>query len=189
MFAKKTSSLSRPPAPQPVAAPPPARPAGWVIQILTTDYIATGFFAPVEMPLVGWLNVPTQSMVSLSPAQVVALDPRMPVASEAVPEITIPKAAIVAVIPRDEPSLRSILLQMPPNAERALIYAGSYWLRASFRLPGSMPLRNLFGATTGDMLAVSDVEIRSARVDTNFQAEKAAAAVVSKRWVQLYHPG
>lgn len=188
MFAKKPAPVSTPPAPQP-QPPAPARAGGWVMQILTADYIATGLMVPIDMPLVGWLNVPTQIMISVSQVKLTALDPRVRVAGETVPEITVPKTSIVAIIPRDEMSLRSAGLQMPLNAERAVIYAGPYCLRASFRMAGGMPLRNLFGATQGDMLAVSDVEIRNARAEANFQVEQAAAAIVNKRWVQLYHPG
>jgi hypothetical protein len=188
MFAKKPAPPPKAPVPQ-TPAQPPARPAGWAVRILTPDFVVTGYMAPIEMPLVGWLNVSTQTVLSLSQAQLRALDPHAPGAGEPLAEVTLPKASIVAVLPHDELSLRSALQQMPPNAERALICAGPYWLHGSFRLMGSTPLRNLFSATASDMLPVSDVEIRAGRADVVFQAEAVAAAVVNKRWVQVYYAG
>jgi hypothetical protein len=190
MFSKKPAPPPAPqkPAPAQPLSQPATKPAGWAVQILTADYIASGYLTPIDMPLVGWLNVPTQTMVALSNAQLTALDPRLPVAAPAMPEVTVPKASIIAVIPRDEMSQRSAAVQMPPQAAPAMIYAGPYYLRASFRLVGGMPLRNLFGATTGDMLVVSDAEIRCLRAETNLPVQKAAVIIVNKSRVQLYHP-
>ena len=195
MFAKKPVAPPKPAPAQsstqsaPQSAPQPmGKTAGWAVQFLTTDYVASGYMTPIDMPLVGWLNVPTQAMVTLTQVLVMALDPQIPVTSEMVSEITIPKASIVAVVPRDEMSSRSATMQMPPNTEQAIIYAGPYWLRAAFRMAGGMPLRNLFGATTGDMLAVSDAEIKCLRPNAHFQAQKATAIIINKSRVQLYHP-
>ena len=188
MFAKKTASLSKPPAPQPTA-PLPARPAGWALRILTPEHVVTGYMAPIEMPLTGWLNVTTQTVVSLSAARLTVLEPYGAAAVETLTEVSLPKASIVAVLPADEMSLRSAMMQMPPNAERALICAGPYWLHASVRLMGGMPLRNVFGATAGDMLPISDVAVRAARPDFNFRADTVAAGMVNKRWIELFYAG
>jgi hypothetical protein len=164
-----------------------AAPPGWAIQILTTEYVVTGYLPPVDMPLVGWLNVPTQATVAVVKAQVTALNPNTPLPVEIQAEVTLPKSCIVGVIPRDEKSQRSASTQMLPRLERAIIYAGPYLLRASFRLAGEMPLRNLFGGTPGDMLVVSDAEIHPVRADANFQPQKTPALVLSKSHVQLYY--
>jgi len=62
------------PTPQPksAAAPVPAQPthpAGWAVQVLTAGYITGGYLQPVDMPLVGSLNVPTQPTLTLTQAQ------------------------------------------------------------------------------------------------------------------------
>ncbi len=60
MFGKKPAPT---PPQKPAAAPAPAqpaRPAGWAVQVLTADYLISGYLQPVDMPLVGSLNVPTQ---------------------------------------------------------------------------------------------------------------------------------
>ena len=54
---------------------------------------------------------------------------------------------------------------------------------------GGMPLRNVFGATAGDMLPISDVEVRAARPDFNFRADTVAAGMVNKRWIELFYAG
>ena len=155
MFGKKPAPT---PPQKPAAAPAqPARPTGWAVQILTADYIISGFLQPVDMPLVGSLNVPTQPTLTLTQAQLRANTGQS--ASETLPEMTIPKTAIVALIPRDEASARSAAMQMPPGSQRAVIYAGPYLIRAAFRLAGDMHMRILFGASTGAMLAVSEAAV------------------------------
>ena len=147
MFGKKPAPT---PTPKPAAAPaqvPSARSAGWAVQILTADYLVSGYLSPVDMPLVGHLNVPTQPTLTLTQAQLRPITGQS--ASSTLPEITIPKTAIVALIPRDDASAKSAAMQMPPNSQRAMIYAGPYLIRAAFRLAGDMPMRTLFGASTG----------------------------------------
>jgi hypothetical protein len=178
---------SRPAAAQPAPAAA-AQPTGWILQVLTNDYVVTGYLPPIDMPLVGWLNVPTQVMISLNKAQVTALDPHSPLSTEIQSEVIVPKSAIIGLIPRDEKSVRAASTQMLPRLERAIIYAGPFVLRACFRLAGEMPLRNLFGGTPGDMLVVSDADIHSVRADANFQPYKAPALILSKSRVQLYYP-
>ena len=190
MFSKKPVpppvGSSRPAVAQPTPAAA-AAPAGWAMQILTTEYVVTGYLMPVDMPLVGWLNVPTQVTVTLNKAQVTALNPNTPLPAEIQAEVTVPKSAIVGVIPRDEKSIRAASTQMLPRLARAIIYAGPFVLRATFRLAGEMPLRNLFGGTPGDMLAVSDAEIHPVRAEANYQPQKTPALILSKSWVQLYY--
>jgi hypothetical protein len=178
---------SRPVAAQP-APSAAAVPGSWLMQILTNEYVVSGYFQPIDTPLVGWINVPTQSTVTLVKAQVIALDPHTPLSTEIQREVTVPKSAIIGLIPRDEKSQRAITTQILPRQERAIIYAGPYVLRACFRLAGEMPLRNLFGGTPGDMLVVSDADIHPVRPDANFPPQKAPAVILSKSRIQVYYP-
>jgi len=182
MFSKKSASSP----PQKPAPAQPARPAGWAVQVLTTDYVISGYLQPVDMPLVGSLNVPTQPTMTLMQAQLRAITGQS--ASETLPEMTIPKTAIVALIPRDETSTPSAALQMPPGSQRAVIYAGPYLIRAAFRLAGDMPLRNLFGASTGTMIAVSEVALLCLNPGNAFSEQTATVIILNKNFVQVYHP-
>jgi hypothetical protein len=186
MFGKK-------PAPTPPQKPAaalvptqPARLAGWAVQILTTDYIINGLLQPVDMPLVGSLNVPTQPTVTLTQAQLRAISGQT--ASETLPEITIPKTAIVALIPRDEASAKAAALQMPPTSQRAMIYAGPYLIRAAFRLAGDMHMRVLFGASTGAMLAVGEASVLCLKPGSGWPEQIAPVIILNKNAVQAYHP-
>jgi hypothetical protein len=186
MFGKKPTPT---PSQKPTAAPAPAqpvRPSGWAVQVLTTDYFISGFLQPVDMPLVGSLNVPTQPTLTLTQAQLRANTGQS--VSEILPEITIPKTAIVALIPRDEASARSAALQMPPGSQRAVIYAGPYLIRAAFRLAGDMHMRTLFGASTGVMLAVSEATITCLKPGTGLPEPTAPGIILNKNAVQAYHP-
>jgi hypothetical protein len=156
------------------------------VQVLTADYVISGYLPPVDMPLVGSLNVPTQPTVTLAQAQLRALAGQS--ASETLPEITIPKTAIVALIPRDEASARSAALQMPPNSQRALIYAGPYLIRAAFRLAGDMHMRTLFGASTGTLLAVSEASVLCLKQGGALPEQNAPVVILNKSAVQAYHP-
>jgi len=184
MFGKKPAPT---PPQKPAAAPAqPARPAGWAVQILTAEYIVSGYLQPVDMPLVGSLNVPTQPTLTLTQAQLRAITGQS--ASETLPEMTIPKTAIVALIPRDEASARSAALQMPPGTQRAVIYAGPYLIRAAFRLAGDMPMRILFGASAGAMLAVSEAAVLCLKPGSAFPELTAPVIILNKNVVQVYHP-
>ncbi len=186
MFGKKPAPT---PPQKPAAAPvpaQPARPAGWAVQVLTADYIINGYLQPVDMPLVGSLNVPTQPTLTLTQAQLRAIIGQS--ASETLPEITIPKMAIVALIPRDEASARSAAAQMPGSSQRAVIYAGPYLIRAAFRLAGDMHMRTLFGASTGVMVAVSEAAVLCLRPGSVFPEQTAPVIILNKNGVQVYHP-
>lgn len=185
MFGKKPSSTP----PQKSAAAPaaqPARLAGWAVQVLTMDYIVSGYLPPVDMPLVGSLNVPTQPTLTLAQAQLRAIEAQA--ASTTLPEITVPKAAIIALIPRDEASARSAAAQMPGSSQRAVIYAGPYLLRAAFHLAGDMHMRILFGASAGIMLAVSEATITCLKAGSMFPEQSAPVVIINKNCVQAYHP-
>jgi hypothetical protein len=86
MFGKKPApppvGSSRPAAAQTPPASAAQTPSGWAVQVLTTDYVVTGYLPPIDMPLVGWLNVPTQVTVTVNKAQITALDPHTPLSSE-----------------------------------------------------------------------------------------------------------
>jgi len=187
MFGKKPSST---PPQKPAIAPAPvqpARPAGWAVQVLTTDYVISGYIQPVDMPLVGSLNVPTQPTLTLTQAQLRSIEAQA--AGATLPEITVPKATIIALVPRDEASSRSAAAQMPTNSQRALIYAGPYLLRAAFRLSGDMHMRTLFGASAGIMLAVSEAAITCLKSGSVFPEQTAPVVILNKNSVQAYHPG
>jgi hypothetical protein len=186
MFGKKPAPT---PAPKPAAPPAPAqsaRSAGWAVQVLTADYVISGYLQPVDMPLVGSLNIPTQPTLTLSQAQLRTIAGQS--ASETLPEITIPKTAIVALIPRDEAGTRSAAAQMPPNSQRAVIYAGPYLIRAAFRLAGDMHMRTLFGASAGAMLGVSEAAVLCLKPGSALPEQTAPVIVLNKNAVQAYHP-
>jgi hypothetical protein len=188
MFGKKPSPTPppKPAAPTTPAAAQPARPAGWAVQVLTMDYIISGYLPPVDMPLVGSLNVPTQPTLTLAQAQLRALEAQA--VSATLPEMTVPKAAIMALIPRDEASARSAAAQMPGSSQRAMIYVGPYLLRAAFRLAGDMHMRILFGASAGAMLAVSEAVITCVKSESIFPEQAAPVVIINKNCVQAYHP-
>jgi hypothetical protein len=187
MFGKKPAPTPTP-IPKSSAAPAPvqsARPAGWAVQVLTADYLISGYMQPVDMPLVGNLNVPTQPTLTLTQAQLRPIAGQA--ASDTLPEITIPKTAIVALIPRDEASAKSAALQMPPTSQRAVIYAGPYLIRAAFRLAGDMHMRTLFGASTGTMLAVSEASVLCLKPGGALPEQNAPVIILNKAAVQAYH--
>jgi hypothetical protein len=78
-------------------------------------------------------------------------------------------------------------LQMPSGSQRALIYAGPYLIRAAFRLAGDMPLRTLFGASTGAMLAVSEATITCLKPGTGLPEQTVPVIILNKNIVQVYH--
>lgn len=186
MFGKKPAAPPPKPATNTSAAAQPARPTGWAVQVLTMDYLIGGYIQPVDMPLVGSLNVPTQPTLTLVQAQLRPIE--APAAHAALPEITVPKTAIIALVPRDEASARSAAAQMPPGSQRAAIYAGPYFIRAAFRLAGDMPMRTLFGASAGVMLAVSEATIQCPRLGGAFPEQTAPVIIINKSCVQAYHP-
>ena len=190
MFGKKpTAPPSAQPKPQAPPAPQPPRPWGWLAQALTADYVVSGYLAPVmDMPLVGFLNISTQATIVLTHAQLQALGPQAAVVSATPTEITIPKASLIAFIPRDEAGLRSAAMQMPNRAERAVVYAGPYLIRAAFMLAGDMPLRNFFGAGGGSLVAVTEAEVACQTPGAPFAPLKAPILVLNKTLVRLYHP-
>jgi hypothetical protein len=156
------------------------------VQVLTADYLISGYLSPVDMPLVGHLNVPTQPTLTLTQAQLQPIAGQS--ASGTLPEMTIPKTAIVALIPRDEASARSAAMQMPPSSQRAMIYAGPYLIRAAFRLAGDMHMRALFGASTGTMVAVSDATVVCVKPGGALPEQSAPVIILNKTAVQGYHP-
>jgi hypothetical protein len=193
MFTKKPAPP--PPAPvkpqaaaQPSTPAPAARPSGWAAQILTADYLASGYLQPVDMPLVGFLNVSTQATVALANVQLQAVGAQATVANPNPAEATFPKSSIIAFVPRDEPGLKAAALQMPNRPERAVLYAGPYVIRAALMLVGDMPLRNFFGTGSGAYVAVTDAEITCQIPGAKFQPLTAKIMVVNKALVQLYHP-
>lgn len=190
MFGKKPAppppAQPKPQAPSQVQAP---RPSGWAVQALTADYLANGYMAPVmDTPLVGFLNIPTQPTLVLTNAQLQAIGSQAAIANGTPAEITIPKAALIAFIPRDEAAMRSAAMQMSNRAERAVIYAGPYLLRAAFMLVGDMPLRNFFGASGGSLVALTDAEVSCQLPGAQFAPLKAPILILNKTLVQLYHP-
>jgi hypothetical protein len=189
MFSRK---IAQPPAAQPKpaasASPPPARPAGWLVQALTTDYAAEGYLAPTEMPLLGFLNMANQTTVTLSPARLAALEPQALIANPTPPELSIVKSTLIAFVPCDEPSTQAARAQMPARTVLAMLYAGPYVIRAALGMMGDMPLRNLFNTGAGQMIAATDVEVRCQILGTTFAPLVSPIALLNKSLIQLYHP-
>lgn len=189
MFGKKPAPLS-PAQPKPQVPPQPAKLSGWAAQAITADYVASGYIAPVlDMPLVGFLNISTQPTLVLSSTQLQAIGAQATIANGTPAEITIPKASLIAFIPRDEAGMRSAAMQMPQRAERAVIYAGPYLIRAALRLAGDMPLRNFFGAGGGSLVALTEAEVACQLPGAPFTPLKAPILILNKALVQLYHSG
>jgi hypothetical protein len=126
-------------------------------------------------------------MVTVVNAQVSAVDPRTTLSADIQPEITLPKSAIIGLIPRDDNSLKAASQQLLPRMQRVIIYTGPFMVRAHFRLAGEMPLRNLLGGTPGEMLAVTEAEIYPVQAEISFQPRKPAVMILSKSWIRLYH--
>lgn len=183
---KSAPQTPAPPDPSSTSAPTPSA-DGLALQVLTAGYIANGYLDPIEMALVGYLNVPTQVTITLRHARVRVLGANVDT-GQMLPEIIVPKATMIALIPQNDAATRSAVQQMPPRAERALIYAGPYVIRGAFRLMGDMPLWNLFNAFPGDMLAVSDAEIDCQLPGVRFPETKPVLMILNKMRVQLYHP-
>jgi hypothetical protein len=190
MFGKKPPQT--PPAqPKTASAPSPrpaAAPAGWLVQALTTDYASEGYMAPVEMPLIGHLNMTTQATLTLSPAKLTPLEPQALIADATPPEVSIVKSTLIALIPVDEAGMASARSQMPGRTVQAMLYAGPYVIRAALAMMGDMPLRHLFNTGVGNMIAATDVEIRCQILGTPFAPLVAPIALLNKSLIQLYHP-
>lgn len=187
MFRKPAAPTpSTPPKPAP-AAPPAAPPPGWAVLALTADYGVTGYLAPTDTPLVGYLNIPTQPAIVLLRAQLQAVPP-YGVSLENLPEVTLPKASLLALVPRDEASQRSAVQQMPGQGHLAVIYLGPFVIRATVPVAGDMPLRNAFATGTGDMLALRQAKLHCQIPSTRFPDLDAPILIINKRLTQAYHP-
>jgi hypothetical protein len=184
MFGRKQTV----PLPSPPSPPPTEAPAEWAMQVLTTKYIVEGTITPLETRLVGYLNIPTQITVTLHNVKLLALGAQAVTMRDTLPEVTLPKASIIGLIPRDAAGTRSTILQVPERAERAVIHVGPYLIRGAFRMPGGMPLSNLFNAGGGDMLVLTDAEVKCQLLGARFTTIKADVMVLNKSQVYLYHP-
>ena len=182
MFAKKTT-----PQPTPQSPAPGAKPGGWPMLALTSDYGLMGQLAPIETPLLGWLNIATQPTVLLTQCQLQALGGQS-LAAESVPEVILPKTGLLALMPRDEAGQRSASQQLPPQGHRAALTVGPFLIRATVRVPGEIPLRNLYNTASGLMVAVTEAEIHCQVPGTKFPDLKASVLLVNKTLVQFYHP-
>lgn len=185
MFGKKTPPPT-PAKPQTAPAAPP-KPAGWLVQALTTNYGVVGRLEPASMPLLGFLNMSAQSTVALTAAQLTALEPQALIAEAAPAEISIVKTTLIALIPGDEPSTASARTQLPPRTERAVLYAGPFVIRASLGMMGEMPLRHLFNTGAGTFVIATDIEVRCQILGTVFAPQVAPVALLNKTLIQVYH--
>jgi hypothetical protein len=158
------------------------------VQALTQDYVAEGFVQPVEMPLVGFLNMQNQTTFALSSVKLLPLALQAVVATETPAEVIIPKTHLIALIPLDEASRNSAALQMPPRSEKAALYAGPFIFQAALRLIGDVPLRNFFNTAVGNFFVASDAEITCLRTDSVFAPPPAPVILLSRALIQLYHP-
>lgn len=188
MFGKKPAPAApaRPQsAPRPAAAP---EPGGWLVQALTTNYVAVGHVEPPSMPLLGFLNLTAQATVTLGQARLTALEPQALVVQATPAEVSIVKATLIAFVPLDDAAVASIRGQMPPRTLPALLYAGPYVLRAGLAMMGDMPLRHLFNTGAGSFIVATDVEVRCQVLGTPFAPLVAPLALLNKNLIQLYHP-
>jgi hypothetical protein len=155
---------------------------------LTTDYGVMGYLAPADTPLVGFLNVATQLTFSLTAAQIQSLQPYGPANSDRIPEVVLPKAALLGVIPQDDAGRRSAAQQMAGQSLSAMVFLGPFVIKAQVPVVGNMPLRNAFAGGAGDMMALANVEVRCQIPNTRFPELKAPIMVVNKRLTQFFHP-
>ena len=169
---------------------------GWAVQLLTTDYVASGYLKAIDMPLAGWLNVPTQNSLSIYQVQTQVLNWQSFAVRGTVPELVVPRSAVVALIPRDEASLRSMASTLPPHPERPMLfYTGTYLIRALVHIPGEVTISVLFGAGTGDMFVVTNAEVHYRRLSAPSSGSVASAMLpapimaLNKAHIQLYHAG
>lgn len=184
MFGKKPAPAA--PRPQPAPAAPPA-PSGWLVQALTTNYVALGHLEPPSMPLLGFLNLTAQATLTLAQTRLTPLEPQALIAEAAPAEVSIVKATLIALVPGDEAGLASARAQMPTRSERAVLYAGPYVLRAALAMMGDMPLRHLFNTGVGQFLVATDVEVRCQILGTAFAPLVAPVALLNKTLIELYH--
>jgi hypothetical protein len=147
-----------------------------------------GYLAPSDAPLVGFLNIPTQPSLLLSNGQMQALS-TYSLAAEAVAEVGLPKASVMAVMPRDEASMRAAQLQLAPGGARAVLYVGPFLIRATPRLPGEATLKNLYNIAGGAFFAVTDAEVHCQLPGAKFPDMKAPLLIVNKAHVQVFHAG
>lgn len=157
------------------------------MQLLTNEYVVGGYLPPTDIPLVGFLNMPNQAAVTLNNAKMSALGAQT-VISETAAEITLPKATIIAIILRDEAGARSAMMQMPSGSRSAVVYAGPYLIRATFKVIGEGTLGAYFSAGGGNMFAVTDAEVHCQLPGAKFSDLKAPVLILNKLQVQLYHP-
>jgi len=192
MFNKKPAPPPAPPKPAAAAPAPqaaaPARGGGWPMLALTADYGVMGSLPPVDMPLTGFMNVPTQATVTLSGAQMQALG-NYRLVSETTPEATFPKTSLLILVPRDEAGVRSAMQQMPPQSHRAVLYVGPFLVRAALRVAGDMPLRNAMSVMPNTFFALSDAEVQCQISGSRFPPLKSPVIIVNKLMVQFYQPG
>ena len=179
MFGKK-------PAATPSAPPPASRPLGFPVQVLTPDFVIGGYLPPMDTPVTGYLNLPAQASVTLSKCKLSGLNPQVAVPGD-VAEITIPKANIIAVVPRDEAGVRSAMLNLPAAAVRASFYAGPFVIVATARLISENAFSTFFSAGGGSLFAATDATIRSLWPGAKFQELKVSAVFLNRQLIQLYH--
>ncbi|MGQ0605288.1 MAG: hypothetical protein ACT4QE_26725 [Anaerolineales bacterium] len=168
---------------------PAQPPTEWAVQLLTARYIVEGALPIPETRLVGHLNNTAHSTLTLHNAQLLALGAQATHIRNPLPEVTIPKPSLIVLIPRDAASIRSATLQIPERTERAIIHTGPYLIRGAFHLPGNMPLQHLFNVGGGDMLPLTEVEIKCQLLGARITTLHADILVLNKAAVHLYHPG
>lgn len=189
MFNRKPAPPAQPaapakPAPAAASAPPPS---GWQVLAFTTDYGVMGYLAPTDTPLVGFLNISTQPTITLTHAQLQAYQPTG-LSLEKLPEATLPKAALLALVPRDEASARSAAQQMAGQGHQAVLYIGPLVIKATVPLIGNMPLRNAFTGGAGDMMAISNAEVHCQIPGTRLPDLKTPILIINKRLTQVFYP-
>jgi hypothetical protein len=164
-------------------------PTDWAVQLLTARYIIEGALPIPETRLVGHLNNSVHATLTLHNVQLLSLGAQATHFRKPLLEVTIPKPSLIVLIPRDAAGVRSALSQIPERTERAIIHAGPFLVRGAFHLPGNMPLHHLFNVGGGDMLPLTEVEIRCQLLGARITTLHAEVVVLNKSIVHLYHPG
>jgi hypothetical protein len=99
----------------------------------------------------------------------------------------VPKATIIALVPRDEAGLRSAELNLPGASKRAIYHTGVFVIQAAARLISENAFAKLFSSSGGNLFTVTDATIRCMWPGPKFQEMKSRAIILNRSLVQFYH--
>lgn len=198
MFRKPSAPPPPPPAQKPPAAPPPAPaptpapaaalPNGWKVRAFTASHVVTGILPPPSMPLLGALNITNQLTVTLKAATLLSVDaPAAPELSAA--EAVLPKPMVCVFAPLDEASAQSAVIQLASRSALVRLFAPPFVVQGELRLPGDMPLGNLFGVMgEAQFFALSQARVFSTAPGLKLPDTTFPAVFVHRARVTVYHP-